>query len=91
MSPTEAESFVEAFAELREMEVLSAVKARFHDNEDPLAIIEDCQQAMLEIGDRYRRGSILSPAWWWRESCFARWWKFFSRPSWSRWRGMNPA
>lgn len=40
-------------ADLREKEVLDAVRARMAAGEDPLEIMEECQAGMREVGERY--------------------------------------
>jgi methanogenic corrinoid protein MtbC1 len=42
-------------ADLREQEALDLVAARMARGDDPLAIIEDCQVGMREVGQRYAR------------------------------------
>lgn len=42
-------------ADLEENEVLSLVEARIADGHDPLAIIEDCQEGLRQVGERYER------------------------------------
>ncbi|MCB9418623.1 MAG: cobalamin B12-binding domain-containing protein [Ardenticatenaceae bacterium] len=42
-------------ADLKEDEVLSLVKARVTAGNDPLAIIEDCQEGLRQVGERYER------------------------------------
>lgn len=42
-------------ADLREQESLDLVRQRMAAGDDPLAIIEDCQVGMREVGERYAR------------------------------------
>lgn len=42
-------------ADLNEDEVLSLVKARIADGHDPLVIIEDCQEGLRQVGERYEQ------------------------------------
>lgn len=42
-------------ADLREQEALDLVRQRMAAGDDPLAIIEDCQVGMREVGERYAR------------------------------------
>lgn len=42
-----------ALADLREPEVLAAVRARLARGDAPLAIMEECQVGMREVGERY--------------------------------------
>lgn len=44
-----------ALADLRENDVLDAVRRRMARGDDPLQIIEDCQTGMREVGARYAR------------------------------------
>lgn len=43
-------------AELNEQHVLALVQKRLGDGEDPLAIVEDCQEGMRRVGERYEQG-----------------------------------
>jgi methanogenic corrinoid protein MtbC1 len=51
-APNELASLV---ADLREVEALELVTARQARGDDPLAILEDCQVGMREVGERYAR------------------------------------
>jgi methanogenic corrinoid protein MtbC1 len=42
-------------ADLNENEVLSLVEARVANGHDPLAIIEDCQEGLRQVGERYEQ------------------------------------
>lgn len=42
-------------AELQEQETLDLVQARLAQNDDPLHIVEDCQEGMRQVGERYER------------------------------------
>lgn len=42
--------------ELEEETVLAQVRERLQDGEDPFAILEDAQQAMRQVGERYEQG-----------------------------------
>lgn len=42
-------------ADLEEQEVLELVRARLENNDDPLKIVEDCQEGMRQVGERYER------------------------------------
>jgi len=42
-------------ADLNENEVLSLVEARIAAGHDPLAIIEDCQEGLRQVGERYEQ------------------------------------
>jgi methanogenic corrinoid protein MtbC1 len=42
-------------ANLDEDETLSLVEARIQSGDDPLAIVEDCQEGLRQVGERYER------------------------------------
>jgi methanogenic corrinoid protein MtbC1 len=42
-------------ADLKEQEALALVRARLENNEDPLTIVEDCQEGLRQVGERYER------------------------------------
>jgi methanogenic corrinoid protein MtbC1 len=42
-------------ADLQEQEALELVRRRAASNEDPLHIVEDCQEGMRRVGERYER------------------------------------
>lgn len=42
-------------AELNEQATLELVRARLAQNDDPLHIVEDCQEGMRQVGERYER------------------------------------
>jgi methanogenic corrinoid protein MtbC1 len=42
-------------ADLEEQEALALVRARLEQNEDPLGIVEDCQEGLRQVGERYER------------------------------------
>ncbi len=42
-------------ADLNEIEALALVKARIHTGEDPLAVVEDCQEGLRQVGERYEQ------------------------------------
>ncbi|MBN1991186.1 MAG: cobalamin-dependent protein [Anaerolineae bacterium] len=42
--------------ELREQEALAIVQQRLEQGDDPLAIVEDCQEGMRRVGERYEQG-----------------------------------
>lgn len=46
---------VNLVAELKEQETLELVLARLVQNDDPLHIVEDCQEGMRQVGERYER------------------------------------
>ena len=56
MKPDQIKDFIEKVAGLEEQEVLALVAGRLRDGDDPLAIIDDCQQGMMEVGLRYENG-----------------------------------
>ena len=43
-------------ADLNEREVLALVQARLRQGDNPLAIVEDCQEGMRLVGERYEQG-----------------------------------
>jgi len=42
-------------ADLKEKEVLTLVQARLGQGENPLLIVEDCQEGLRQVGERYER------------------------------------
>lgn len=42
-------------ADLKEAEVLTLVQERLQNNENPLMIVEDCQEGLRQVGERYER------------------------------------
>jgi len=42
-------------SDLEEVEALSLVQARLAANDDPLAIVQDCQEGLRQVGERYER------------------------------------
>jgi methanogenic corrinoid protein MtbC1 len=54
-APAGGDSLAALVAELREAEALDLVRRRMAAGDDPLAIIEDCQVGMREVGERYAR------------------------------------
>jgi methanogenic corrinoid protein MtbC1 len=47
--------FIGKVADLEEREVLALVQQRVQENEDPLRIVEDCQEGLRRVGERYER------------------------------------
>lgn len=47
---------IEYLLELNEVAVLDMVKARLASGDDPCAILDDSQQALLQVGQRYEKG-----------------------------------
>jgi len=43
-------------AELNEQAVLALVQERLSDGDDPLSIVEDCQEGMRRVGEHYEQG-----------------------------------
>ena len=43
-------------AELNEQAVLALVQERLSDGDDPLSIVEDCQEGMRRVGEQYEQG-----------------------------------
>jgi methanogenic corrinoid protein MtbC1 len=48
-------AFIAHVADLNENEVLSLVETRIAAGHDPLAIIEDCQEGLRQVGERYEQ------------------------------------
>lgn len=42
-------------ADLNEIEALTLVEARIQIGEDPLAVVEDCQEGLRQVGERYEQ------------------------------------
>ena len=53
--PKASAKLIDAIAELQEEKVLILVRQRLNDGDDPLLIIEDCQEGMRQVGERYER------------------------------------
>jgi methanogenic corrinoid protein MtbC1 len=47
--------FIAEVADLKELEVLALVQERLESGGDPLAIIEDCQEGLRQVGERYEQ------------------------------------
>jgi len=47
---------ITAIAELQEETALALVRQRLASSEDPLQIVEDCQEGLRQVGRRYERG-----------------------------------
>ena len=47
--------FIQKVADLEEQKVLELVRHRIESDEDPLSIVEDCQEGLREVGERYER------------------------------------
>ena len=41
--------------DLKELEALALVRTRLEANDDPLTIVEDCQEGLRQVGERYER------------------------------------
>jgi methanogenic corrinoid protein MtbC1 len=52
-SPNLSTQLIQSLAELDETAVLDIVRRRIAERDDPFAIIEDCQNGMRQVGDRY--------------------------------------
>ena len=46
---------IRSVADLQEDESLALVCARLENNDDPLQIVEDCQEGLRQVGERYER------------------------------------
>jgi methanogenic corrinoid protein MtbC1 len=42
-------------ADLKEQEALALVRARIEGGDDPLTVVEDCQEGLRQVGERYER------------------------------------
>lgn len=49
-------ALIQHVSELNEQEVLTLVQGRLRNGDDPLAIVEDCQEGMRRVGERYEQG-----------------------------------
>lgn len=47
---------VRLVADLKEKEALTLVEARIQNGEDPLTIVENCQEGLRQVGERYEQG-----------------------------------
>jgi len=52
---------IQAFVELREADVLATVESMLAEGADPLAVLDQCKQAMDEIGERFACGEAFIP------------------------------
>ncbi len=52
------ERLITLLADLEEDAVLALVRQRVTDGDDPLQIIEDCNEGMRLVGERYERGEF---------------------------------
>jgi methanogenic corrinoid protein MtbC1 len=48
-------ALVHSVAELKEAQALEIVRARVQAQDDPLTIVEDCQEGLRQVGERYER------------------------------------
>jgi methanogenic corrinoid protein MtbC1 len=46
---------VRCVADLEELEAIAMVEARLGRNDDPIKIVEDCQEGLRRVGERYER------------------------------------
>jgi len=53
---TEDTHLIQQVLELNEEEVLDIVRRRLQQGDDPLSIVEDCQEGMRRVGERYEHG-----------------------------------
>lgn len=56
MNPGGEKVFIQKVADLQEKELLSLAKNRLINGDNPLDIIDDCHQGMIEVGERYEKG-----------------------------------
>jgi 5-methyltetrahydrofolate--homocysteine methyltransferase len=52
---------VEAIADLREEDALRSTKEQLDSGADPLAILEDCREALVVVGKRFETGQAFIP------------------------------
>ena len=53
---TDHKPLIQQILELNEEEALDIVRQRLHQGDDPLSIVEDCQEGMRRVGQRYEKG-----------------------------------
>jgi methanogenic corrinoid protein MtbC1 len=53
---TERKKFISLLLELEEVEILDITKERLQAGDDPFEVIEDAQEAMQLVGERYEQG-----------------------------------
>lgn len=53
---TEDTHLINQVLELNEEEALDIVRRRLQQSDDPLSIVEDCQEGMRRVGERYEQG-----------------------------------
>ena len=46
---------IQNVADLKEQEAITLVRVRIEKKDDPLAIVEDCQEGLRQVGERYER------------------------------------
>ncbi len=56
-----AKQLVEAIADLREEEALKSVREQLDGSANPLAILDDCREAMTIVGKRFETGRAFIP------------------------------
>ena len=54
-SPTQRQKLIQLVADLLEQEALDLVRYRIAQNEDPIQIVEDCQEGLRQVGERYEQ------------------------------------
>jgi methanogenic corrinoid protein MtbC1 len=55
-------TLIQHITELNEQEALALVHERLRQGDDPLAIVEDCQEGMRRVGERYEHGEYFLAA-----------------------------
>lgn len=60
--PSQAALLVQHVLELHEDDVLALVHDRLRQGDDPLVIVEDCQEGMRRVGERYEQGEYFLSA-----------------------------
>ena len=56
-----SEDLVKAMSEINEEEAIRLVNEAIEKGVDPLSILEDCQEAMNIVGERYEKGEYYLP------------------------------
>lgn len=53
---TDKVNIAKSLAELHEIETITAVKERLQKGDDPILILDQCQEGIVEVGNRYESG-----------------------------------
>ena len=52
---TQRQELIQLVADLKEQPALDLVRTRISQNEDPIQIVEDCQEGLRRVGERYEQ------------------------------------